>query len=213
MANRKEELDEFIAYRDKLADCRKNRSSETFFNDSAIHEEFVMKELFANAVESSPQIGTIYMYCGKMSAFRDAICIAVEEMKKRLKPNDDSNDEEQKQWEAFDPYAKMVAQMQLFFDSGGHLDVIVDERIDDIVNEKIWRNTLNRYFTETKQLSIYQLSINSGVEHFVVCGNAYRSELSHKDKTALCCFNDSAYADLLYSNFAFLQRSSRPLVL
>lgn len=210
MANKKE-LEEFILYRDELEKSRREKSTDAFFNDSAIHEEFVMKELFANAVESYPQISTIYMYCGKMSAFRDDMKKIVDDKKNELKPGDDAEQEEKDKWESFNPYAKMIEMMETFFRTGGRMEVIVDDdNISSIVDETIWRDTLSHYFIQKKQLEINKLTMDSGVEHFIVCGNAYRSELSHKDKTALCCFNDPEYSNLLYSNFIFLKKASRP---
>lgn len=202
-------LHDFVEYRDMLENSRRNRSSEMFFNDSDIHELFVVKELFANAVESSPQISTIYMYCGSMSAFRDSMQMTSEEVKKELYPGENALAEDMKEWNDFDPYAKLIARMKDFFNSGGRLEVIVDDDISSIVNEQIWRDSLSRYFNETKQLSIRLLVSDCGIEHFVVSGKAYRSEISHKEKTAFCCFNDPDYSSLLYSNFAFLQNSSR----
>ena len=208
---KKEELDRFIAYRDKLSQSRLQKSKEAFFNDSAIHEEFVLKELFANAVDSTPAISTIYMYCGKMTAFREEIRELVDKKKEELRPENDAPEEERKKWEDFNPYAKMIASMESFFQKEGRLEVIVDDsNIQSITEESIWRDTLCLYYNE-KKLTIHQLREKNGLEHFVVCGNAYRSELSHDDKTALCCFNDEGYASLLYSNFNFMKQSSVPI--
>lgn len=212
MENMKE-LQDYIAYRKKLEDSRKQRSTNAFFNDSAVHEEFVIKELFTNAIESSPKINTIYMYCGKMSAFRDEMKDLVDEKRNELKPDDSATDEEKEEWNDFNPYSKAIAKMEDFFKEGGHLEVIVDDDVSSIVEESIWRDTLSRYYYNTKQLTINRLCGIGGVEHFIVCGNAYRSELSHKDKTAICCFNDPVYANLLYANFSFLQMSSRPAII
>ena len=206
-------LQEFISYRKKLEDSRKAKSPEVFFNDSDIHEEFVMKELFANAVESTPIIQTIYMYCGSMSAFRDPMRERVDVVKTGLKPLENASQEELDEWNDFNPYAKMIERMKMFFNEGGNLDIIVDDDVSSIINEQIWRDTLSRYYNETKQLTIGRLLSNCGVEHFIVSGKAYRSELSHKEKTALCCFNDSEFSSLLYSNFAFLKKNSRPAII
>ena len=206
----KEELQSFIDYRDLLTQSRKNKSNEAFFNDSAIHEEFVVKELFTNAVESTPAISTIYMYCGKMSAFREEIREMVEKKKDELKPGKDASDDEMKKWREFNPFAKMIDSMETFFQKDGRLEVIVDDpNIENITEETIWRDTLCRYYNEGK-LIINKLYSENGLEHFIVCGKAYRSELSHEDKTAICCFNDEQYAGLLYSNFFFLKQMALP---
>lgn len=212
MANR-EKLKEFISYRKALENGRISKSPEMFFNDSAVHEEFVMKELFANATESSPKIDTIYMYCGSMSAFRDDMKEVVESVRWELSPGPDATEDDKQEWNDFNPYAKMIDRMTVFFEKGGRLEVIVDEDISAIRNEQIWRDTLSRYYNETKQLSISRLTSDCGIEHFIVSGKAYRSELSHVEKTALCCFNDPDYSSLLYSNFVFLQGSSRPVII
>lgn len=208
-----EKLHEFISYRKKLEESRRVKSTEIFFNDSGIHEEFVLKELFANAVDSSPKINTIYMYCGRLSAFRDAMQEMVEQTKNECNPGADASQEDVEEWNCFNPYSKMIDKMKVFFNEGGRMDVVVDEDISSIANEQIWRDTLSHYFYDTKQLSISRLMIDCGVEHFVVSGKAYRSELSHKDKTAICCFNDPEYSSLLYSNFSFLLNSSQPAII
>lgn len=212
MANR-EKLQEFISYRDTLEKGRIDRSTEMFFNDSAVHEEFVMKELFANAVESTPQINTIYMYCGSMSAFREGAKEMVDDLRRDLLGENATQNELSEWRNNFDPYAKMIERMKDFFEKGGRLEVIVDDDITGLSKEQIWRDTLSYYYYETKQLTIARLSSNCGIKHFIVSGKAYRSELSHKEKTAMCCFNDADYSGLLYSNFAFLSKSSHPIVI
>lgn len=205
-------LAEFIAYRHKLETSRENRSSELLFNDSDIHEEFVLKEFFIHAVNSYPKTNTIYMYCGSMSAFRDAMQGSVERTKEMLRPVTPTGDEQQ-EWDDFNPYSKMIDAMKTYFNNGGRLEVIVDDDITPIKDETVWRNTLSRYYYVTKQLNIARLTSDCGIEHFVVSGNAYRSEISHADKTAICCFNDPEYSRLLYSNYLFLTNYSRQVII
>lgn len=204
-------LKAYVLYRDKLTQCRMDKSNEIFFNDSAIHEEFVMKELFTYASETEMGVSTMYIYCGRMSAFREDVRLLIEKTKKELEPQKGSEDMDA--WKDFDPYTKMLKKMREFFDKGGRMNVIVDdEEVTSIKNEAIWRDLLSYYF-EKKQLSIRRLPIKGGVNHFIVCGNAYRSELSHEDKAALCCFNDPAYAKLLYSNYSVLSKIAIPVAI
>lgn len=206
-------LKDFISYREKLRESRVNQSSELLFNDSDIHEEFVLKEFFINAVKSTPKTNTIYMYCGCMSAFRDAMQESVERTKAMLRPVNNPTETEMNEWNHFSPYSKMKDALKGYFDDGGRLEVIVDDDISSIKNETIWRDVLTRHFHETKQLTINRLMADCGIEHFVVSGNAYRSEISHADKTAICCFNDPDYASLLYSNYLFLMNYSKQVII
>ena len=209
----KTSLKEFIEYREKLKKCRENRSSELLFNDSDIHEEFVLKEFFIHAVTTTPKTSTIYMYCGSMSAFRDAMQGSVDRTKAMLRPIDNPTTEEMDEWNNFNPYSKMIEAMNDYFNAGGRLEVIVDDDISSLKNETIWRDTLSRYYHVTKQLSVNRLMVDCGIEHFVVSGNAYRSEISHADKTAICCFNNPDYAKMLYSNYLFLMNYSKQVAI
>ena len=205
-------LDDYVAYRDKLAKCRAEKSTEVFFNDSAIHEEFVMKELLIYARESESGVNTMYIYCGSMSAFREDVRQIVERTKREMEPAEGSPD--RTSWEDFDPYNKMVKELKRFFEEGGRMNVIVEDKdVMAIKNEAIWRDLLDHYYSDTRQLSIKRLPVKGGVNHFVVCGNAYRSELSHDDKTALCCFNNPEYANLLYANYSVLNKIAVPVTM
>lgn len=209
-----EELSQFIKYRNVLEKARKERVTDTFFNDSAIHEEFVIKELFNNAKDSLSSNKIIYMYCGKMSAFRDDMRSAVEkkkeEYKKKIALIDDPDEKKRKEEDlrAFDPYKNLMDSVDKFFEDKGKLQVIVDEDIDSIKNEDVWDKHLKEYY-KNNQLIIHRLNTSSILEHFVLSDQAYRMEISHEEKTAVCCFNNKDYADVLLTNYNSLYRSSQ----
>ncbi len=213
-----EELSQFIKYRDVLEKARKERVTDTFFNDSAIHEEFVIKELFNNAKDCLSSNKTIYMYCGKMSAFRDDMKTAVEkkkeEYRKKIALIEDPNEKNKKEEElkAFDPYKNLMDSVDNFFKDKGKLQVIVDEDIDSIKNEEVWDKHFKEHY-KNNQLIIHRLNISSVLEHFVLSDRAYRMEISHEDKTAVCCFNNKDYADVLLMNYNSLCRSSQQVII
>lgn len=205
------ELNQYISYKEALESARESQSSDTFFNDSAIHEEFVLNELFVNATKLLPFNKAVFMYCGKMYSFRDEMKGIIEQKKTEFKQK---IEKKEKGWEnskikEFDPYNNLINSVENYFSLGGELHVIVDEDIEKIAEESIWKDHFEKNYN--KRFKIYRIKTNGVIGHFALSGNAYRMEISHKDKTAICCFNNKEYAELLNSNFNSLLRMSQSI--
>lgn len=205
------ELNQYKNYKKALESARENQSSDTFFNDSAIHEEFVLNELFVNAKALLPFNKAVFMYCGKMYSFRDEMKGIIEQKKTDFKYKIENKTEgwENSNIEGFDPYENLINSVKNYFSSGGELHVIVDEDIEKIKEESIWEDLFKKNYN--KSFKIYKIKTGGVIGHFALSGNAYRMEISHKDKTAICCFNNKEYAELLNSNFNSLLRMSQPI--
>lgn len=198
---------DLLNYKKELAQAIKDGDDTIFFNDSILHTMLIVKELLNKASKEDGRL--LQMYCGNFSLFRDKTERKVLDEKYKWSTTDLSK-EESENWASLDFYADLQQALTDFLSVEGKLKLILQYQTNTLPENRVWRVLENGI--RQNNVSIYQLKINVGLDHFAVTREAYRVENSNEIKTATCCFKDSPNANILNENFNELIKFSEPFI-
>lgn len=198
------DLQSFLSYKQRLETCDTENSTEVIYNDSIVHAAMVYNQLFQRATRSENK--TVNMFCGSLSILRDSTEKKIAEERERIRPKEGTSD--WAEWENFQPFYDVKNAVKDFFEKGGKLNVVLENRGKSIEWEQMYPLLKDAY--DKGKLYIGGLPIEIGLDHFTIVDNAYRCENSDERKTAICCFNDKQVTDVLMKSFELLKRMAVP---
>ena len=201
------DLGSYIEYQHRLKECAENDRTDIIYNDSIVHAAMIYNSIFHKAQEDKTQV--VNMYCGKLSIFRDSTNRKIKEEMDRIRPDCDCTSKDMILWKNFHPFDDLVDTVSNFFNNGGKLNVVLEnQNAKDFTGEQTYPILKKAY--ETGALYVRLLPFEVGLDHFTIMNNSYRCENSDENKTALCCFNDTAMTKVLLRSFQLLTDMSAP---
>ncbi|MCQ4872008.1 hypothetical protein [Butyricimonas paravirosa] len=116
---------DLLKYKKDLSQAITDKSNTIFFNDSILHAMLIMKELFNKA--SQEVEGTMRMYCGKFSLFRDKTKIKILNEKNNCSL-DYLSDEEQIEWRNLNFFNNLQETLNNFINRGKKIRINIGIR-------------------------------------------------------------------------------------
>lgn len=198
---------ELLEYRQRVENAMRGTTPVYFFNDNILKAMMIQRAILGGG-EVNHMPGCVRMYCAQGSLFLLSGKVMATNAKIALDSSGLSDNEVQ-DWIKWDLWEELQEALKEFLSKGKQLELIV-ENINLIRQDsKLWQILCEN----RKNVSVYTLSVDLGLDHFTASMESYRIENSDEKKTATCAFHDTENARAFFDSFNVLKRYSQPVVI